>query len=118
MTTDHAPPRATRREWVGLAVLALPTLLVSLDLFVMLLAVPHVSAAAGAGVTLAQGAAVQANRQAHRRAFFHTSGRLVQHLPGYKGPLLVEVRIDTGIQDRSLPCHRLALAEPDPENDP
>jgi MFS transporter, DHA2 family, multidrug resistance protein len=43
--------RATRREWVGLAVLTLPTLLVSLDLFVMLLAVPHLSAALGATST-------------------------------------------------------------------
>jgi MFS transporter, DHA2 family, multidrug resistance protein len=44
-------PRATRREWLGLAVLALPALLVSLDLFVMLLAVPHLSAALGASST-------------------------------------------------------------------
>jgi MFS transporter, DHA2 family, multidrug resistance protein len=38
------PPRATRREWVGLAVLALPTLLVAMDLTVLHLAVPHLSA--------------------------------------------------------------------------
>jgi MFS family permease len=38
-------------EWLGLAVLALPTLLVSLDLFVMLLAVPHLSAALHASST-------------------------------------------------------------------
>ena len=37
------PPLAGRREWIGLAVLALPTLLVSFDVFVMLLAVPHLS---------------------------------------------------------------------------
>jgi MFS transporter, DHA2 family, multidrug resistance protein len=36
--------RAGRREWIGLAVLALPTLLVSLDTFVMLLALPQLSA--------------------------------------------------------------------------
>jgi MFS transporter, DHA2 family, multidrug resistance protein len=36
--------RAGRREWVSLAVLALPTLLVSMDLTVMYLAVPHISA--------------------------------------------------------------------------
>lgn len=36
--------RAGRREWVALAVLALPTLLVSMDLTVMYLAVPHISA--------------------------------------------------------------------------
>jgi MFS transporter, DHA2 family, multidrug resistance protein len=43
-TAPAAPPRAGRREWVGLAVLALPTLLVSLDTFVMLLALPRLSA--------------------------------------------------------------------------
>jgi MFS transporter, DHA2 family, multidrug resistance protein len=37
-------PRAGRREWVGLAVLAVPTLLVSMDLTVLHLAVPHLSA--------------------------------------------------------------------------
>ena len=44
MTVEGAPPRAGRREWLGLAVLALPTLLVSIDLFVLLLALPHLSA--------------------------------------------------------------------------
>ena len=32
---------ATRREWVGLAVLALPTLLVSMDVTALYLAVPE-----------------------------------------------------------------------------
>jgi DHA2 family multidrug resistance protein-like MFS transporter len=41
--------RATWREWAGLAVLALPTLLVSLDIFVMLLALPRLSTELGAG---------------------------------------------------------------------
>jgi DHA2 family multidrug resistance protein-like MFS transporter len=41
--------RATWRQWAGLAVLALPTLLVSLDIFVMLLALPLLSAELGAG---------------------------------------------------------------------
>jgi DHA2 family multidrug resistance protein-like MFS transporter len=43
--SGHADPaaRAGAREWIGLAVLALPTLLVSLDMFVMLLALPHLS---------------------------------------------------------------------------
>ncbi|MEU0790276.1 MFS transporter [Amycolatopsis sp. NPDC005961] len=36
--------RAGRREWVGLAVLALPTLLVSLDVFVLVLALPKLAA--------------------------------------------------------------------------
>ena len=39
---------AGRQEWIGLAVLALPTLLVSLDTFVMLLALPPVAAGLGA----------------------------------------------------------------------
>lgn len=38
-----ADVRAGRREWIGLAVLALPTLLVSIDVFVLLLALPHLS---------------------------------------------------------------------------
>ena len=42
--TDHGPSTATRREWVGLAVLALPTLLLSVDLSVLYLALPHLSA--------------------------------------------------------------------------
>ncbi|WP_410667091.1 MFS transporter [Amycolatopsis sp. cmx-4-68] len=44
--TTEAPAaaaRAGRREWVGLAVLALPTLLVSLDVFVLLLALPKLA---------------------------------------------------------------------------
>jgi MFS transporter, DHA2 family, multidrug resistance protein len=36
--------RAGRREWLGLAVLALPSLLVSIDLFVLLLAMPRLTA--------------------------------------------------------------------------
>ena len=48
MTADDAakpdPPRATRREWIGLAVIALPCLLYSMDLTVLYLAVPHLSA--------------------------------------------------------------------------
>jgi DHA2 family multidrug resistance protein-like MFS transporter len=38
------PARATARVWAGLAVLALPTLLVSMDLTVLHLAVPQISA--------------------------------------------------------------------------
>lgn len=37
-------PSAGRREWIGLAVLALPTLLLSLDMSVLHLAVPHLAA--------------------------------------------------------------------------
>ncbi|AYY14575.1 MFS transporter [Actinobacteria bacterium YIM 96077] len=36
--------RAGRREWIGLAVLALPTLLLSLDMSVLYLALPHIAA--------------------------------------------------------------------------
>lgn len=44
MNTAAGPGlQAGRREWVGLAVLALPTLLVSIDVFVLLLALPHLS---------------------------------------------------------------------------
>lgn len=38
------PPKAGRREWLGLAVLMLPTLLIVMDLTVLHLAVPHLSA--------------------------------------------------------------------------
>lgn len=38
------PSRAGRREWLGLAVLLLPTLLIAMDLTVLHLAVPHLSA--------------------------------------------------------------------------
>jgi DHA2 family multidrug resistance protein-like MFS transporter len=41
---EHAGPKATRREWIGLAVLALPCLLYSMDLTVLHLAVPKLSA--------------------------------------------------------------------------
>lgn len=37
-------PKATRREWVGLAVIALPCVLYAMDLTVLNLAVPHLSA--------------------------------------------------------------------------
>ena len=36
-------PKATRREWIGLGVLALPCLLYSMDLTVLSLAVPHLA---------------------------------------------------------------------------
>ena len=37
------PVRAGRREWIGLAVLALPTLLVTMDLSVLFVAVPKLT---------------------------------------------------------------------------
>jgi len=39
----NAPPKATHREWVGLAVLFLPCLLYSMDLTVLHLAVPRIT---------------------------------------------------------------------------
>ena len=42
MTTAN-PPRAGRREWLGLAVIALPSLLYSMDLTVLYLAVPSLT---------------------------------------------------------------------------
>ncbi|RKR86890.1 DHA2 family multidrug resistance protein-like MFS transporter [Micromonospora pisi] len=44
-------PKAGRREWIGLAVLALPTLLLSLDISVLNLALPHLSEELGANST-------------------------------------------------------------------
>jgi MFS transporter, DHA2 family, multidrug resistance protein len=43
--------RATRRDWLGLAVLALPTLLLSLDVSVLYLALPRLSTDLGADST-------------------------------------------------------------------
>ncbi|GAB2922141.1 MFS transporter [Streptomyces heilongjiangensis] len=44
-TIADTPHRAGPREWLGLAVLALPTLLLSIDVSVLHLAVPHISEA-------------------------------------------------------------------------
>ena len=51
MTADMAPPRAGAREWGGLAVLALATLAGAFDIFVLLLALPRLSAQLGASGT-------------------------------------------------------------------
>lgn len=40
---NDVPPRAGRREWSGLAVIALPCMLYSMDLTVLNLAVPHIT---------------------------------------------------------------------------
>src|ERR1039457_5311058 len=45
---DTIPARAGRREWIALAVLALPTLLVSIDVYTLLLALPDLTADLGA----------------------------------------------------------------------
>jgi DHA2 family multidrug resistance protein-like MFS transporter len=42
--SNPTPPRATRREWIGLAVIALPCLVYAMDLTVLNLAVPALSA--------------------------------------------------------------------------
>ncbi|GAB3463612.1 MFS transporter [Actinophytocola sediminis] len=44
MTAIDQPPRAGRREWGGLAVLSLATLMITFDMFVLLLALPDLSA--------------------------------------------------------------------------
>ncbi|XVV00979.1 MFS transporter [Actinosynnema sp. CA-248983] len=49
--TEVPGPKAGKKEWVGLAVLALPTLLLSLDISVLNLALPHLSADLGASAT-------------------------------------------------------------------
>jgi DHA2 family multidrug resistance protein-like MFS transporter len=41
--SEDRGPRAGRREWIGLGVLALPTVLVAMDLTVLYLAVPQLS---------------------------------------------------------------------------
>ncbi|MGH3546433.1 MAG: MFS transporter, partial [Mycobacteriales bacterium] len=50
MSTD-TPPLAGRKEWLGQAVLALPTLLLALDMSVLYLALPYLSADLGADST-------------------------------------------------------------------
>ncbi|RLK57956.1 MFS transporter [Actinokineospora cianjurensis] len=45
---SSAPARAGTRQWLGLAVLALPTLLVAMDVSVLHLAVPQISSGLGA----------------------------------------------------------------------
>lgn len=44
MSAPASPQRATRREWIGLAVLTLPCLIYSMDLTVLNLAIPNLSA--------------------------------------------------------------------------
>ncbi len=43
-TVNDTQPRAGRKEWIGLAVLALPAMLIAMDMTVLYLAVPHLSA--------------------------------------------------------------------------
>jgi DHA2 family multidrug resistance protein-like MFS transporter len=50
-TINGSDRRAGRREWLGLAVLALPTLLIALDIGVLFLALPHLSTDLGASAT-------------------------------------------------------------------
>src|SRR5688572_31435612 len=44
VSPDVTTPRAGKREWIGLAVIALPCLLYSMDLTVLHLAVPRLTA--------------------------------------------------------------------------
>src|SRR5918993_15159 len=41
---EAPPPRAGKKEWIGLTVIALPCVLYSMDLTVLNLAVPHLTA--------------------------------------------------------------------------
>lgn len=50
-TTSTAPPTATRRDWIGLGVLSLPTLLISIDVSVLYVALPSLSRDLGADGT-------------------------------------------------------------------
>ncbi|GGS45466.1 hypothetical protein GCM10010171_45690 [Actinokineospora fastidiosa] len=49
--TDLLPAAAGRREWIALAVLSPPALLVSIDVHVLLLALPQTAADLGASST-------------------------------------------------------------------
>jgi MFS transporter, DHA2 family, multidrug resistance protein len=51
VTLGGSVPLAGRREWLGLAVLCLPTMLVMLDLNVVILALPHLTEGLSANVT-------------------------------------------------------------------
>jgi DHA2 family multidrug resistance protein-like MFS transporter len=44
MSETTTAPKAGRKEWIGLAVIALPCLVYSMDLTVLNVAVPHLSA--------------------------------------------------------------------------
>jgi DHA2 family multidrug resistance protein-like MFS transporter len=44
IVTNGPPAKAGRKEWIGLAVLALPAMLIAMDMTVLYLAVPHLSA--------------------------------------------------------------------------
>jgi MFS transporter, DHA2 family, multidrug resistance protein len=44
MTTVDTPARATRREWLGLVLLCLPTMLTTVDINITFLALPHLAA--------------------------------------------------------------------------
>ncbi len=44
VTAESPTPRAGNKEWIGLAVIALPCMLYSMDLTVLNLAVPHLTA--------------------------------------------------------------------------
>jgi DHA2 family multidrug resistance protein-like MFS transporter len=50
-STSLNPASAPRRAWIGLAILALPTLLMSVDVGVLYLALPHLAADLGADST-------------------------------------------------------------------
>ena len=44
MSNVNPPAKATRREWIGLAIIALPCMVYAMDLTVLNLALPAISA--------------------------------------------------------------------------
>lgn len=51
IATDTVPSTAGPRQWAGLALLGASSLLISIDVFVLMLALPHLSKALGASAT-------------------------------------------------------------------
>ncbi|MGI5186156.1 MFS transporter [Dactylosporangium sp. CA-152071] len=51
MTTPDAPPKATGRQWLGLVVLCLPTMLATVDINITILALPRIAEDLGASST-------------------------------------------------------------------
>lgn len=88
VTESGSVPLAGRREWLGLAVLCLPTMLVMLDLNVVILALPHLTSALDASVT--QGLWITDIYGFLIAGFLVTMGRLGDRI-GYRQLLLVGV---------------------------
>jgi DHA2 family multidrug resistance protein-like MFS transporter len=86
VTENGTAKLAGRREWIALAVLCLPTMLVMLDLNVVILALPHISTALHASVT--QGLWLTDIYGFLIAGFLVTMGRIGDRV-GYRNLLLV-----------------------------